>query len=468
MSGRLCALLVLAGAVYAIALPGPFQFDDFATVAIDPGARSASAWWADLGQHVRPLTKLTFVLSHQLGVALDHIPAGHRVVNIVIHLLTIAALFSLGRQLAETHSPGLDRRQAAAAALAAAALFGLHPLATEAVSYLSGRSMALGTLLATLSLLAYIRWRTTQRIIWQALALAAFGAAAFAREVAIFTPLLWLAWDLLRPPQIVTARIAPARKPFIAAAFVLSACLGLWMLVHPRYSALLEVSRGIAAANLDAPSLTLAFDYFASALALLRYPTIDPSLPFTSMGPASHLTATALLFALVAAAWWLRRRNPGVTFAAAWTGIWLLPVYAFPLRLDTVAERHFYPAIWGVALICCLVLVRWSSGLPRRLALSSAAGVMVLCLLVAVTLTRNADYRSEIALWEAARRSTPSNLRALNNLGVAYMEAGRWEDAQAVLARASALDPGNANVFDNLLFAEQRERGPAIWVRNAR
>ena len=45
------------------------------------------------------------------------------------------------------------------------------------------------------------------------------------------------------------------------------------------------------------------------------------------------------------------------------------------------------------------------------------------------------------------------------------MEAGRWDEARAVLTRAALLDPSDALAQDNLLTAEQREFGPVRWVR---
>ena len=153
-------------------------------MAVDPGAQLIAAWWDGAARHVRPLTKLSFVLSHALGEALGHVPAGHRLANLGIHLSAVAMFCALGLRIAATCCPTLDARGATAASLAAAAMLGLHPLATEGVSYLSGRSMSLGTLLAAASLWAYIRWRTDSRRAWLLAAVFAGIGAAFARETA--------------------------------------------------------------------------------------------------------------------------------------------------------------------------------------------------------------------------------------------------------------------------------------------
>lgn len=76
---------------------------------------------------------------------------------------------------------------------------------------------------------------------------------------------------------------------------------------------------------------------------------------------------------------------------------------------------------------------------PRRVAIPVIA-IVAACLL-AVTASRNRDYASEVALWEATARLSPGKARVWNNLGWAYEGAGRRDDARAAYDRAIALDP---------------------------
>jgi Flp pilus assembly protein TadD len=80
--------------------------------------------------------------------------------------------------------------------------------------------------------------------------------------------------------------------------------------------------------------------------------------------------------------------------------------------------------------------------------------------LALVTAVRSADYRSEVALWEAARRSAPQKVRVLSNLGVTYLDAKRWDEARAVLSEAASLAPNDEIILGNLYDAEQHA-GPA-------
>lgn len=459
-------LLGAVGLAYSAALSGPFQFDDYATVAVDRSAQSPAAWWANLSGHVRPLLKASFLATYALGEQVGNPPLAHHLGNLLIHLGTIVALYRLGRRVIATCAHHVDPSTGIPAAIGAAAVFGLHPIATEAVSYIIGRSMSLGTLLAVLSLLAYIRARTARKEpgcphtrTWMAAAMFAYAAAVLTRETMAVLPLLYLLWEWARrdigDDAFSAGRFADAAKA-VALPAVLAGAVAFWMLTHLRYAFLLEFSRRIASARLFEPSLIHALEYFASGFALLRYPNIDPDVSLERVAVLARLAGLAVIIATGVLAWRLRRTRPHLLFGLAWVLAWLAPLYAVQVRHDPVAERHFYPALWGPAFVLSLEWALFArGGRVRRLGVAVASACAGLALLVA-TATRNSDYRTEVGLWEAAMRSSPAKLRVLNNLGVAYMEVGRWDDAEAVLRRAVEIDPGYARAQENLLRALHR------------
>lgn len=469
------AVLALIVAAYAIELPGPYQFDDLATVAVDPGAASLEAWWSNVATHVRPLTKGSFALTSLAAPLLGSAPLAHRLGNLAIHLATVAMLFVLGRRIASLCFPALSPPDGSRAALLAAALFGLHPFATEAVSYISGRSMALGTLLAAFSLDARLRGGGSLRSPWLAVSLAAFAAAVLAREsVAASVPLLVLVLEAARDGTDEPAfgarrlrRAALGALPF----FAVTGAAAAWMLLHARYSWLLDVSRTIAAAHAGDASLLPALGYFAESVFVLRFPNIDPAVDAANIGVATRIAGLVGLVAIAGLAWRVRQSRPQWIVGLCWALAWLVPMYAFPIRNDPVSERHFYPALWGIALALAVELVSRVRADCRTAFAAPAACAVALCCLFAVTVSRNADYRSEVALWESTLRRSPDKPRVLNNLGVAYMEAGRWEPAVAVLARAEALEPYDSGIRWNLRAARAKDlavlRLPAFvdWER---
>ena len=122
------ALLVaaLAAAAYLPSLGAVFQFDDYNVIVNYPTVHSWQALFERAGGGVRPLLKASYTLNWTLGF-------GFSLFNILVHALNATLLFLVGDRLFR------DRR----AALIAALLFALHPAATEAVTYISGRSSSL-------------------------------------------------------------------------------------------------------------------------------------------------------------------------------------------------------------------------------------------------------------------------------------------------------------------------------------
>jgi Flp pilus assembly protein TadD len=78
--------------------------------------------------------------------------------------------------------------------------------------------------------------------------------------------------------------------------------------------------------------------------------------------------------------------------------------------------------------------------------------VFPIALFTATSILRQLDYRSEIALWESSVALSPWNARGHNNLGYAYQEAGRSEDARREYGTALFFDPSNQKARFNLLF----------------
>ena len=94
---------------------------------------------------MRPLLKASYTLNWTLG----HGEFGFHLFNNAVHALNAALLYLIGRDLFKNHF----------AALIAAFAFAMHPIATEAVTYISGRSSSLMAVFYLGALYAYVRGR---------------------------------------------------------------------------------------------------------------------------------------------------------------------------------------------------------------------------------------------------------------------------------------------------------------------
>src|SRR5688572_1298014 len=118
------------------ALPASFQFDDWNVIVNNSRVHSLAAWWQSM-PGIRPLLKLTYALNASLALE----PFGFRLINVCIHALNASLVWWLLRE--RGMRSGLLPADAQRAALLSALVFALHPVQTEAVTYISGRSSSL-------------------------------------------------------------------------------------------------------------------------------------------------------------------------------------------------------------------------------------------------------------------------------------------------------------------------------------
>lgn len=311
---RVHLLLLAAGVAlaYANAVTGPFQFDDYNVIVNNPAVHSWPDWWRDLGQGgIRPLLKLSYLLNWLTGWG----AVGFHLVNITLHGANTVLVYLLGCRLAGRYLAA-DPARARSVALAGALVFALHPVQTEAVTYICGRSVSLMSFFYLASLLSYIDGRAVGcRLRTYLLSPFLFGLALAVKEVAVTLPVALLLWEATgqrpgrRPLELITG----------TAVHWLLLLAGLATLaMHDGYRALLWFSlqtRGIVT-NLLSEVNGIA--YLISRLVWPRRLDIDPDLPVLTALSLPVVAELCLLLLLVAAAIRWYRRLPWLTFGVIW------------------------------------------------------------------------------------------------------------------------------------------------------
>jgi hypothetical protein len=185
----LLALAWLAGlAAYGNGLGGAFQFDDYQVIVDTERVHSLAAWWqATSHGGLRPLLNLSYTLNWIAGGGVVRLHA----CNLLIHLVATACVFSLARSFLHRCAAGIEVDPTAAWA---ALLFAVHPLHSEAVTYISGRSTSLMTVFYLGALVYYVRAGEGRRH-HRLGALGLFILAVFTKETALLFPLALVAWD---------------------------------------------------------------------------------------------------------------------------------------------------------------------------------------------------------------------------------------------------------------------------------
>jgi tetratricopeptide (TPR) repeat protein len=440
---------VLVGAVAAVYLNsfwGAFQFDDFNIIVGNGTVHTWQAFVSGLPRGIRPLLKLTYTLNWTSGLGL----VGFHLVNVALHAANAVLLFRIAGEIGGPSLSGF-------AALLAALLFAVHPVQTEAVTYISGRSVSLMTFFYLASLLAYLRGRDdNNRYLLYVASPALFLLAALSKEVALTLPFALALAEGARGARTGWKNALAAQ----AVHWSLLLALGVLFLAHSGYGRLLEACFDIrgAAANLFTQLRGIA--YLLSRLFLPHALNIDPDLPVYPGWSPVLLPEALLLILLLSAGICAYGRRALAGFGILWFFLHLAPTNSFIPRLDVANERQLYLASWGLFLALAAGLDRLRTAGGRRW--GAGVSALLVAVLGGATVSRNAVYRNEVALWEDTARKSPGKARVHNNLGYAYERAGRIREARAAYLRALAIDPGHTLARGNLegLRAAEPESGP--------
>jgi protein O-mannosyl-transferase len=401
------AALAVALIVYLPALNGPFVFDDLTLPVLQ---EDNQATYTGAFGGVRPLYYISLLAQYKWH-GLEPFP--FHFANWLLHVVNALLLFSILRGY--TRLGGFPAPHDLIAAAFGAGVFLLHPLNTEAVSYIASRSEVLSVLFAFLSWRLFLHARQP-RLSWLAaagvLVLLALGLAVKEHVIALIA--VFFLTDLLFGGVRANLRFYVPLGVFGAGA-----------------AALLLTRAGNVTAGLGVEGAT-PFTYLVTQGAVIwRYlqltvapfgQSVDHAVPI-----AAGVFGFAGLAALLAVAVFLWRKGHRLAFFG-WVCflLCLAPTSSLVPIADAMVERRMYLAMPGLALLAA----PWIRNVkPWMLA-------VILVILAGFTWQRNEKWASTEALWRDALAGNPGNARAHFQLGYALYLDGRCGEAAGHYALA--------------------------------
>lgn len=350
--------MLLAIATYLPSLRAGFQFDDWSVIVTDGRVGSLAAWSASM-PGIRPLLKFTYAVNNELGGSAFQF----RAVNIVVHAINTLLVYSLLCALGTKQNR--DLLQVRRVALGAALLFALHPVQTEAVTYLSGRSSSLSATFALGSLLLWTRAVDSPRPLTGILLSAVFFILGLGvKESVIVLPLALLLWSAVTGPDRNAQQSPPiplwqrAKLKWIAPYAALAIAGLLIALSWPPYQRLLQASLQARGVGTNLLTQADAIFWLLGQLLCLAPINPDPALNVASSSSYVSWLHAALIVAAIIGGFAQLRRRPALAFGALWFFLWLLPTNSFLPRLDIANDRQLYLALIGPAWLAGLGLSR--------------------------------------------------------------------------------------------------------------
>jgi protein O-mannosyl-transferase len=463
------ALLFIAlagGLAYANTLDAPLIFSDRINIESNMSLRSLKTAFSvpsDSGLAGRPFVNFTFAVNYALGGGKV---AGYHLVNILIHILSAFALFGIVRRTLRTEPLRDDYgRGAAYLAFAAAVIWMLHPIQTQAVTYLSQRCESLMGLLFLLTFYCAVRgFQSDSPFRWHLASVIFFFMGVGSKEVIAVAPPLILLYEILfvrRSFRDAVRRSWPLYGGFFIGLMILA------FLVTTAASAVHNQGLREGFATL--------FPYWGTqSIVLLHYVRLivwpagfcfDYGWPPASAGEVI-LPAAIILLVIAASAWAAWRRHP-IGYLGLWFFVIAAPSSLAPL-LDAANEYRMYLSSAAPVVLTVLACYRWGCRMAVRLngrfekpstvfpRIGMAAVLAVAFVLGVLTFQRNNVYRTEENLWKDTVGKAPANSRAHLNLALVYDRAGRLAAAINEYDTVLKLKPDDVTAHADLGYALAR------------
>jgi hypothetical protein len=433
-AGACAAIVLLSGLVYLNALHNPFVYDDYHTVVGNSSIANPLNWRAILLHDVaRPVVNTSYALDRALWGAG---PFGFHLTNVALHMVNVALLFAFAFELAGTN--------ALLVAGSAAVLFGVHPMMSEAVGYISGRSEVLCATWFLVAVWCGRRWFYRRGAVWAALTVAFWGGAVATKEIGAMFPFVLLVCDRLDGQSSA----ADKREHLLRVHLPLLAVAGLLGLVRIVLFARVEYPGQVV---FHGSYLLVALDVLRQYVWLLAVPmgqTIFHEVHAAhSVFEPRALAAVAFLVAAIGISWRIRRTEPLASLGIAWFLLLLVPSTILIVfdRGEPMAEHWAYLAGAGLFLAAGAGIGRLHSGLLRSTRtmrqLAAVGGVAVVLSLGVDTMVRNAVWGSPVGLWRESVDLAPTHYRPRLLLGEALHDEGSRALAMEQFRMAIALRP---------------------------
>ncbi|MCA9402743.1 MAG: tetratricopeptide repeat protein [Candidatus Omnitrophica bacterium] len=426
-------LIICAGILpYAQTLSYPFHADSITHIVDNPNIRNPlkiKELWSAYPVPGRLVTFATFAMNYAVG---GEDPAGYRAVNIALHTLNGLVLWLLVLMMFQTPrliTDDLNPRQYAVA-LFAGLIFLLHPLQTQAVTYVIQRSTLLATLFSLLTMLLYLRGRLAERGGWLMFGAAVCGLLAmFSKEIAFTLPLMLITMEfyLLKSGKYSSG----ATRSF---SFKHLMVITLYLLIIPGlhgldYESVLQTEVISRSHDAEAQILTPGGYFLTQYEVLMVYLqkiflplrlSFDYDMPAAPNFSNGVMWGLTVFVVMILAALILHGRSVLTTIGVLGFFI-LLAVESTIIPLGDLIQEH---RLYLPLSFFTVAVVAWLYVSQKRAVVAHLICLVVAGALAYGTYQRNFVYQDRLTLWEDVAAQFPNKARAYVEMGKIQLERG--------------------------------------------
>jgi hypothetical protein len=458
------ALLVLIVApciVYFNSFDAPFVYDDLSNISDNPKVRLYNldfenikkATFSGLSSN-RWLPNLSIAINYYYG-ATD--TWGYHLVNLAVHVLVGIVVYFLLFLTLTMPVVSFDSRRAREISLFAAVIWSLHPLQTNAVTYIVQRMTSMAALFFLLSLLFYVLARLQRGYFLKRFVLFftsfLFGILALvSKENAYMLPLIIVAYELYFFTDL--RQSINLKKTLLIGCLAVFTIFSLsWIFLGKNPLLLFDsIFRGYAVRDFNLTERLLTesriFFYYIG-LIILPLPSRlnflhDYTLSHSLTAPPQTLIAVLGIGLFLYIIYYFFRRDRLLSFALFWFfANLLIESTIIPLML-LFEHRLYLPSVMLILLAILFIYKIKNKFIYRSVCL------VVIVIFGFFTWQRNVVWSNGISLWSDVVSKSPRQIDARLNLGREYMLENRYQEAFEVYSRAVADGHRSANIYANM------------------
>lgn len=497
-------IIILGLLVYSNTLFAPFTFDDAYYIVSNPAIKDFGYFREPsrvlelnnitVGHRAAFITRIgthfTFALNYHLH-RLD--VTGYHLFNIAVHVINGLLVYGLMGLIFKTPFFARSKTDEGSDipftpdvfAFFAALLFVSHPIQTQAVTYISQRFASLATLFFLLSLVAYIKSRLSnnnqEKYILYGSSFLSAVLAMLMKEISFTLPVIitlaefMFFRDKLRQRLV---RLLPLALTMLIIPSRLLMAAGASFSIGNIDQSMKSLTTGTADAVTRWEYLFTQFRVIVTYLRLLFFPAnqnIDYDYPIygTFFTPQVMLSFAflALLFFLAVFLYFQTQKSRSanrhalmlISFGLLWFFITLSVESSIVVLRNVIFEHRLYLPSVGF-ILCVLALVSIAANQMKKRTAVISFMALVIFVLAGTAYGRNAVWRNNIVLWEDVVSKSPQKARPHLNLGVAYDNHGRTEEAFREYTQALEIDPNYVQAHNKrgFIYMQQGQMDEAI------
>lgn len=391
----------------------------------------------------RPIATLSFALNWYAGA--DRV-FGYHLVNVTIHILCAWVLIFLLQSLFRTPNlSGCCEGDEENIALLATVLWALHPIQTQAVTYIVQRMTLMVTFFYLCGILCFIHGRISTkqvpRLGWFSGCFICLLLAMGSKENAVLFPLSLALVEIVFFKNFSTgAELKASFRIILFSTFatgILSVLLAYSTLSHP-FAYISSVSSGrfftLMERLLTEPRIVIGY------LSQIFYPLLtrfsiehSVSVSTSLLNPVTTLASIILISGLLVFALFQLKKIPILSFSIIFYFLnHIIESTVIPLEL-VFEHRNYLPSAFiffpvAMSIIKGLRYYQQKGRQPMFL-ICFAVTALLLIVLGVTTYSRNAAWASEKTLWEDALSKAPQSARAYERLAIYYNNLGLIDKA---------------------------------------